>query len=303
MRVKIHKSRYNATRPRRAGKQMKLQIFIAVLCLSSVCLAQSVSTKGESLDKVQVLALLAGEVPNSRVASLVLERGILFEPSDRYIQLLQKAGADEGVITAVRLAHRSPTDTNAEAASAANGPLERDQILDLQQTGVDSGILAKLIATRGIDFEPFDEYLRAYEVAGAQASVLSALRQAGHLTSAPTTTTVALPKAQADRPTARGTTSKRLRVPGEIEAAKLTSRTQPEYPQIAVMARIQGMVRLQAIVGQDGTIQDLKVLSGPAMLLKSSLEAVSKWRYQPTVLKGKPVEVETEIDVNYALKM
>lgn len=282
---------------------MKLQIFIAVLCLSSVCLAQSVSTKGESLDKVQVLALLAGEVPNSRVASLVLERGILFEPSDRYIQLLQKAGADEGVITAVRLAHRSPTDTNAEAASAANGPLERDQILDLQQTGVDSGILAKLIATRGIDFEPFDEYLRAYEVAGAQASVLSALRQAGHLTSAPTTTTVALPKAQADRPTARGTTSKRLRVPGEIEAAKLTSRTQPEYPQIAVMARIQGMVRLQAIVGQDGTIQDLKVLSGPAMLLKSSLEAVSKWRYQPTVLKGKPVEVETEIDVNYALKM
>ncbi|MGO8814739.1 MAG: energy transducer TonB [Terriglobia bacterium] len=282
---------------------MKLQIFIAVLCLSSVCLAQSVSTKGESLDKVQVLALLAGEVPNSRVASLVLERGILFEPSDRYIQLLQKAGADEGVITAVRLAHRSPTDTNAEAASAANGPLERDQILDLQQTGVDSGILAKLIATRGIDFEPFDEYLRAYEVAGAQASVLSALRQAGHLTSAPTTTTVALPKAQADRPTARGTTSKRLRVPGEIEAAKLTSRTQPEYPQIAVMARIQGMVRLQAIVGQDGTIQDLKVLSGPAMLLKSSVEAVSKWRYQPTVLKGKPVEVETEIDVNYALKM
>lgn len=282
---------------------MKLQIFIAVLCLSSVCLAQSVSTKGESLDKVQVLALLAGEVPNSRVASLVLERGILFEPSDRYIQLLQKAGADEGVITAVRLAHRSPTDTNAEAASAANGPLERDQILDLQQTGVDSGILAKLIATRGIDFEPFDEYLRAYEVAGAQASVLSALRQAGHLTSAPTTTTFALPKAQADRPTARGTTSKRLRVPGEIEAAKLTSRTQPEYPQIAVMARIQGMVRLQAIVGQDGTIQDLKVLSGPAMLLKSSLEAVSKWRYQPTVLKGKPVEVETEIDVNYALKM
>jgi TonB family protein len=282
---------------------MKLQIFIAVLCLSSVCRAQSVSTKGESLDKVQVLALLAGEVPNSRVASLVLERGILFEPSDRYIQLLQKAGADEGVITAVRLAHRSPADTNAEAASAANGPLERDQILDLQQTGVDSDILAKLIATRGIDFEPFDEYLRAYEVAGAQASVLSALRQAGHLTSAPTTTAVVLPKAQADRPIARGTTSKRLRVPGEIEAAKLTSRTQPEYPQIAVMARIQGMVRLQAIVGQDGTIQDLKVLSGPAMLLKSSLEAVSKWRYQPTMLKGKPVEVETEIDVNYALKM
>jgi protein TonB len=214
------------------------------------------------------------------VASLVIERGITFEPSDRYIQLLQKTGADEGVITAVRLAHRPPPDTNPG-----------------------SSVLAKLISTRGIDFEPFDEYLRAYEVAGAPESVLSALRQAGHLPNAPATTSVALPKPEADRPTARAATSKRLRVPGEIEAAKLTSRTVPEYPQIAVMARIQGLVRLQAVVGQDGTIQDLRVLSGPPLLLKSAIDAVSKWRYQPTRLKGKPVEVETEVDVNYALKM
>jgi len=282
---------------------MKLRLFIAVLCLSSVCRAQSVSTKGEPLDKVQVLALLVGEVPNSRVASLVIERGITFEPSDRYIQLLQKTGADEGVITAVRLAHRPPPDTNPGGAATANGPLERDQILDLQQTGVESSVVAKLISTRGIDFEPFDEYLRAYEVAGAPESVLSALRQAGHLPNAPATTSVALPKPEADRPTARAATSKRLRVPGEIEAAKLTSRTVPEYPQIAVMARIQGLVRLQAVVGQDGTIQDLRVLSGPPLLLKSAIDAVSKWRYQPTRLKGKPVEVETEVDVNYALKM
>jgi len=69
------------------------------------------------------------------------------------------------------------------------------------------------------------------------------------------------------------------------------------------MARIQGLVRLQAIVGQDGTIQDLRVLSGPPLLAKSALDAVSKWRYHPTLVKGRPVEVETEIDVNYALKM
>lgn len=282
---------------------MKIRLFIAVLCFSSVSMAQSVSTKGESLDKVQVLALLAGEVPSARVASLVVERGITFEPSDRYIQLLQKAGADEGVVTAVRVAHRPPVDTSVAGAATANGPLERDQILDLQQTGVDGSILAKLISTRGIDFEPFDEYLHAYEIAGAQESVLSALRQAGHLKSGPATATVALPKGEGERPAARGTTSKRLRVPGEIAAAKLTSRPQPEYPQIARMARIQGLVRLQAIIGQDGTIQDLRVLSGPPLLAKSALDAVSKWRYHPTLVKGRPVEVETEIDVNYALKM
>ncbi|MBZ5514485.1 MAG: TonB family protein [Acidobacteriia bacterium] len=94
---------------------------------------------------------------------------------------------------------------------------------------------------------------------------------------------------------------KRIRVGGQVEAAKLIFRPTPEYPPLAKMARIQGTVRLEAIIIRDGTIQDLRVVSGHPLLVKSALEAVQRWRYQPTLLNGEPVEVVTEIDVNFTL--
>jgi protein TonB len=74
-----------------------------------------------------------------------------------------------------------------------------------------------------------------------------------------------------------------------------------EYPALAKMARIQGVVRLEAVISRDGTIQSLKVISGHPLLIKAALDAVQRWRYQPTLLNGQPVEVATEIDVNFAL--
>ena len=58
---------------------------------------------------------------------------------------------------------------------------------------------------------------------------------------------------------------------------------------------------LQAIIGKDGSIQDLKVMSGPAVLVEAALDAVRTWRYQPTLLNSEPVDVLTEIDVNFRL--
>ncbi|MGH7969986.1 MAG: energy transducer TonB, partial [Limisphaerales bacterium] len=93
----------------------------------------------------------------------------------------------------------------------------------------------------------------------------------------------------------------RIRVGGQVENAKLIFHPNPEYPPLAKMARIQGTVRLEAIIAKDGTIQDLKVLSGHPLLVRSALDAVKQWRYQPTLLNGEPVEVVTEIDVNFTL--
>ena len=75
----------------------------------------------------------------------------------------------------------------------------------------------------------------------------------------------------------------------------------PEYPPLAKMARIQGTVRLDAVISKDGTIQDLKVISGHPLLVRAALDAVQRWRYQPTLLNGDAVEVATEIDVNFTL--
>ncbi len=94
---------------------------------------------------------------------------------------------------------------------------------------------------------------------------------------------------------------KRIRVGGQVELAKLIFQPRPEYPPLAKMARTQGTVRLEAIISKDGLIQDLKMMSGHPLLVKAAIEAVSRWRYQRTLLNGEPVEVVTEIDVNFSL--
>ncbi len=93
----------------------------------------------------------------------------------------------------------------------------------------------------------------------------------------------------------------RIRVGGNVQSAKLISKPSPIYPALAKMARIRGTVRLQAVVSRSGTIKDLQVLSGHPLLVKAALDAVQRWRYQPTLLNGNPVEVVTTIDVKFSL--
>ncbi len=81
----------------------------------------------------------------------------------------------------------------------------------------------------------------------------------------------------------------------------LIYRVQPIYPPLARQARIQGTVELRAIVSKAGTIENLAVVSGHPMLVKSALEAVRQWRYRPYLLNGDPIEVETDITVNFVL--
>jgi TonB family protein len=96
-------------------------------------------------------------------------------------------------------------------------------------------------------------------------------------------------------------TPKRIRLGGQMEQAKWIFHPNPEYPPLAKTARIQGTVRLEAIISKDGTVQDLKVISGHPLLVQSALDTVAQWKYQPTLLNGEPVEVLTEIDVNFTL--
>jgi protein TonB len=96
-------------------------------------------------------------------------------------------------------------------------------------------------------------------------------------------------------------TPQRIRVGGNVQAAKLIRQPRPIYPPLAKQARISGHVILNAIIGKDGTIQNLTVASGHPLLIPAALEAVKQWVYQPTLLNGEPVEVVTQIDVNFTL--
>jgi len=94
---------------------------------------------------------------------------------------------------------------------------------------------------------------------------------------------------------------KQIRVGGNVQAAKLVNQPKPQYPPLARQARIQGVVRFNAIIGKDGSIANLTLVSGHPLLVPSATEAVRQWRYQPTLLNGEPVEVVTQIDVNFTL--
>jgi len=81
----------------------------------------------------------------------------------------------------------------------------------------------------------------------------------------------------------------------------LIYRVQPTYPSLAVKARVQGPVQLKAIISKTGTIENLVMVSGHPLLSKAAIEAVRQWRYRPYMLNSEPVEVETEITVNFVL--
>jgi TonB family protein len=95
----------------------------------------------------------------------------------------------------------------------------------------------------------------------------------------------------------------RIRIGGSVAAAKVITKVQPVYPQSAKAAGAQGSVLLHAVVGKDGTPHSLQVLNSQINpdLARAAVEAVSQWRYQPTLLNGEPVEIDTTVTVNFKL--
>jgi protein TonB len=96
-------------------------------------------------------------------------------------------------------------------------------------------------------------------------------------------------------------TPQRVRVSQGVSQGLLIHQVKPNYPPLARQARIQGVVVLQALISKDGTIQNLRMISGHPMLAPAAIDAVKQWKYKPYFLNGEPVEVETTINVNFTL--
>jgi protein TonB len=92
-----------------------------------------------------------------------------------------------------------------------------------------------------------------------------------------------------------------VRVSSTVEAGLILRKTMPIYPVIAKAAGISGTVALAATISKTGTIENLHVTSGPAMLQQAALDAVKTWIYRPYLLDGQPVEVETTVNVIFTL--
>jgi TonB family protein len=97
-----------------------------------------------------------------------------------------------------------------------------------------------------------------------------------------------------------GTTG-RLQVPSGVMIGLLIRRVQPEYPAAAKLDKIQGIVVLHAVINTEGKVSELSSISGPQELINSAMEAVKQWQYRPYVSQGQPVQVDTQITVNFTL--
>jgi TonB family protein len=149
-----------------------------------------------------------------------------------------------------------------------------------------------------------DEHLDVFtRIAGSEVTLMFMLRPSGSAARPgvliENSTNVATPVPADLPPPASG--MMRIRVGGNVQASNLIKKVTPMYPPLAKQARIQGTVQFTALIGADGSIQSLQLVSGHPLLVPSAQDAVKQWMYKPTLLNGNPVEVITQIDVNYTL--
>jgi len=86
-----------------------------------------------------------------------------------------------------------------------------------------------------------------------------------------------------------------------MEASQLLHKVQPSYPPMAKMTHVQGIVEFTATISKTGSIENLQLVRGNPLLVKAAQEAIVQWKYKPTLLNGEPVEVITDILVNFTL--
>ena len=97
------------------------------------------------------------------------------------------------------------------------------------------------------------------------------------------------------------TPTKRIRVASRVAEANLIRDVAPQYPPEAGRARVEGTVVLMAVIGKDGSVQDVRVESGLPLLAEAAINAVRQWRYRPYLLNGEPVEIDSRITINFTL--
>jgi TonB family protein len=98
-----------------------------------------------------------------------------------------------------------------------------------------------------------------------------------------------------------GMTPSRIRVAPNVQAERLVTKVEPDYPPLARQAKIQGTVRFTAVISKDGNVENLQLVSGHPLLVAAAQQAVKQWTYRPASLNGQPVEVVTAVDVTFSL--
>ena len=205
-------------------------------------------------------------------------------------------------LTRARLAETRELVCDAMAAEAVGGRQSyRRSLLELARLLADGKAPGALHAIGMLDANIFERRIMfltrmRLEVTGARQLALAAA--CGLVALAACTSALAL-RMDVNTPPAHGNAPTRLSVRGELMIPE--TKKQPVYPEQAKKDRVQGKVVLAARIAKDGTVVNVRLVSGPSPLQHSAIDAVRQWRYKPYLLNGNPVEVDTTIQVLYTL--
>ena len=91
----------------------------------------------------------------------------------------------------------------------------------------------------------------------------------------------------------------RISVKGDVMKKKLVHKVTPRYPADAMLQRVMGTVILRVLIGVDGSVRDMQYVSGPRILVQTTMDGVRQYKYRPTAENGQPVEVETTVETEF----
>jgi TonB family protein len=196
----------------------------------------------------------------------------------------------------------SPTPPTATTAPALRKkPHVREAVSKQSQNNNDSSNPEPAVTTTRTVLPP----LEVEVVAGDAHRTVRAGSNAVHvdLERAPSRQDLASVTSNVNQPASRVATpaAERTSVSPDMASTMVMRSVQPEYPMLARQMRVQGSVILQALIGRDGMIQDLRVLSGPPILASAAQEAVRQWHFKPHYVGAQPVETRASITVNFMI--
>jgi TonB family protein len=237
------------------------------------------SEPAKPLSDRDIFLLLAGDVRSEKIANMVQQRGIGFEPTDEYLQRLLSSGAKDELIDALR--------------TAAAKPFSGDRLLQSLASGEDPDQIGKEVKERGIDFDPTDEDFNKLRTAGASEPLLLAIREAKRVK--PQVKQI-LDASESKSPSLRGAEA-------GVTPPAPTYNPAPDYTPQARRDKIEGEVDLWIVIDSQGNVTDAREVSKPLGdgLDEKAIETVKKWKFKPAIRNGVALSVRVRVEVSFRL--
>ena len=262
--------------PAEVALRNALTVFwLALALVVSVTLAET----QKPLSKTQIDDLVASGLDSGTIAKVVSERGIDFEPTDRYLDILRSAGAMQVLIDALR--------------SATPAPMSKAQLLHALAGGMPQDDLAAMVERRGIDFKPTPQDLDTLRIAGAGDKLYQAVARARQSAAASS------PASGSKSGSPGGTV---YEVGGDVMAPVPIYHPDPSYSDEARRAKYSGVVQLAIVVNTDGDVTDARLEKPIGYGLdQKAVETVKTWKFKPATRNGTPVPVRLLTEVTFRL--